>query len=568
MGGAVKFANLKIGARLGLAFGLLVLLFIVNIGISLQSMRSAETRMHNIIDDRYKKVSLSTDIKYNVAEIHQHMRDTLIAGDAAGVKKEVEAINAIRARNKQSLDSFDKIINTTKARELFIKLEEARAKDLQQQTELFDLIAAGNQTDAKALLNGKLAQTEHDYVQMLDEMVTFQSGIMDKEAQACQAEFADARNMLLVVAGVAIVIATAAAWVATRSITAPMNEAVEVARRVAGGDLMASIEVRSGDETGQMMQALKDMNQSLIEIVSQVRTSTETIVTASTEIAAGNMDLSSRTEQQASSLEETASSMEELTSTVKQNSDNARQANRLALTASDVAVKGGAAVSEVVTTMGAINDSSRKIVDIIGVIDGIAFQTNILALNAAVEAARAGEQGRGFAVVAAEVRNLAQRSAAAAKEIKALIGDSVEKVDTGARLVDQAGLTMQEVVNSVKHVSGIIGEITSAGTEQSAGIEQINQAIMQMDNVTQQNAALVEQAAAAAQSMQDQANALSQIVSVFKISEDAIAAARSRTPHPTARRPAAPAKAIPAPKPTLAASRPRLANAGDDWEEF
>ena len=568
MGGAVKFANLKIGARLGLAFGLLVLLFIVNIGISLQSMRSAETRMHNIIDDRYKKVSLSTDIKYNVAEIHQHMRDTLIAGDAAGVKKEVEAINAIRARNKQSLDSFDKIINTTKARELFIKLEEARAKDLQQQTELFDLIAAGNQTDAKALLNGKLAQTEHDYVQMLDEMVTFQSGIMDKEAQACQAEFADARNMLLVVAGVAIVIATAAAWVATRSITAPMNEAVEVARRVAGGDLMASIEVRSGDETGQMMQALKDMNQSLIEIVSQVRTSTETIVTASTEIAAGNMDLSSRTEQQASSLEETASSMEELTSTVKQNSDNARQANRLALTASDVAVKGGAAVSEVVTTMGAINDSSRKIVDIIGVIDGIAFQTNILALNAAVEAARAGEQGRGFAVVAAEVRNLARRSAAAAKEIKALIGDSVEKVDTGARLVDQAGLTMQEVVNSVKHVSGIIGEITSAGTEQSAGIEQINQAIMQMDNVTQQNAALVEQAAAAAQSMQDQANALSQIVSVFKISEDAIAAARSRTPHPTARRPAAPAKAIPAPKPTLAASRPRLANAGDDWEEF
>ena len=562
----MKFANLKIGARLSLAFGLLVLLFIVNIGISLHSMRGAEQRMNNIIDDRYKKVSLSTEIKYNVAQIHQYMRDALIAGDAGGVNKQSEAIGAVRARNKELLDVFDRIINTVKARELFTRLEEARAKDLQLQGELFGLLSDGKAEEAKALLNGKLAQTERDYVQLLTEMAAFQSGIMDKEAQACKAEFAEARNMLLIIAAIAVAIAIAAAWYATRSITAPMNEAVEVARRVAGGDLMARIEVRSSDETGQMMQALKDMNQSLIGIVSQVRSSTETIVTASGEIAMGNMDLSSRTEQQASSLEETASSMEELTSTVKQNSDNAHQANRLASAASDVAAKGGSAVSEVVDTMGAINDASKKIVDIIGVIDGIAFQTNILALNAAVEAARAGEQGRGFAVVAAEVRTLAQRSAIAAREIKSLIGDSVDKVGAGAKLVDQAGATMREVVASVKHVSDIIGEITSAGQEQTAGIEQINQAIMQMDNVTQQNAALVEQAAAAAQSMQEQAAALSQIVAVFKISEDAIAAARTRTQPAAARKPAR--ELAVSPKTPALVRAPQLARADDDWEEF
>jgi len=268
---------------------------------------------------------------------------------------------------------------------------------------------------------------------------------------------------------------------------------------------------------GQLMQALKDMNGSLAKIVGEVRSGTETIATASGQISRGNLDLSSRTEQQASSLEETASAMEELTGTVRQNSDNARQANTLALSASEVAVKGGAVVSQVVDTMGSINESARKIVDIIGVIDGIAFQTNILALNAAVEAARAGEQGRGFAVVATEVRNLAQRSAAAAKEIKTLIGDSVDKVVAGAKLVDQAGATMNEIVESVRHVTEIMSEITSASQEQTAGIEQVNQAISQMDQATQQNAALVEEAAAAAASMQDQAGSLVEVVGLFKL---------------------------------------------------
>jgi methyl-accepting chemotaxis protein len=296
-----------------------------------------------------------------------------------------------------------------------------------------------------------------------------------------------------------------------------MNEAVELAKRVAGGDLTASIAVTSSDETGQLMQALKDMNESLARIVVEVRSGTASMATASEQIASGNQDLSARTEEQASSLEETASSMEELTGTVKQNADNARQANQLAESASEVALRGGAVVSQVVDTMGSINESAKRIVEIIGVIDGIAFQTNILALNAAVEAARAGEQGRGFAVVAAEVRNLAQRSAAAAKEIKTLIGDSVEKVDTGARLVDQAGVTMSEVVASVKRVTDVIGEISAASGEQSSGIDQINQAITQMDDVTQQNAALVEEAAAAAEALREQARRLVQTVSVFKL---------------------------------------------------
>jgi methyl-accepting chemotaxis protein len=295
---------------------------------------------------------------------------------------------------------------------------------------------------------------------------------------------------------------------------------VDVAQRVAAGDLTSSIESTSRDETGMLLGALRDMNDSLRKIVTEVRTGTEGIASASKEIAAGNADLSSRTEEQASSLEETASAMEELASTVRQNADNAKQANQLAAAASQVAVKGGTVVGDVVQTMSSINESSRKIADIISVIDGIAFQTNILALNAAVEAARAGEQGRGFAVVATEVRTLAQRSAAAAKEIKQLISDSVAKVEDGTRLVDQAGATMEEIVASVKQVTEIIGEITSASQEQSSGIEQVNQAVMQMDQVTQQNAALVEEAAAGAESMREQAQQLGDVVAVFTISHD------------------------------------------------
>ncbi len=303
----------------------------------------------------------------------------------------------------------------------------------------------------------------------------------------------------------------------TRSIRNPLRKAVQVAQTVASGDLTSDIQVHSADETGQLLQALKDMNESLARTVNHVRTSSHTIAAASKQVAAGSMDLSIRAEQQASSLEETASSMEELTSTVRQNANNTNQANQLSIKASSIAEKGGEVFSEMVTTMSSINASSQKMADIIGVIDGIAFQTNILALNASVEAARAGEQGRGFAVVASEVRNLAQRSADAAREIKTLIDDSIEKVNAGNQLVETAGSTMEEVVNSIRCVHEIMKEITAANQEQSDGIEQVNQAVSQMDQATQQNAALVEEAAAAAESMQEQSVALTDAVSIFKL---------------------------------------------------
>lgn len=305
-----------------------------------------------------------------------------------------------------------------------------------------------------------------------------------------------------------------------RSITGPLDQAVAIANTVASGDLTSKIDVTSNDETGQLLRALKAMNSGLLGIVSQVRQGTDTIAAASSQIAAANLDLAARTEEEASSLEETASAMEQLTGTVKQNAEHARQANLMAVSASEVALKGGSVVAQVVGTMGSINESAKKIVDIIAVIDGIAFQTNILALNAAVEAARAGEQGKGFAVVAAEVRQLAQRSAAAAREIKDLISHSVDQIDAGARLVDEAGVTMTDIVASVKRVTDIMAEITAATAEQSSGIEQVNCAIAQMDEVTQRNAALVEEEASTTEALQSQAEQLAQTVSVFRLQEN------------------------------------------------
>ncbi|MDV6340164.1 methyl-accepting chemotaxis protein [Nitrosomonas sp. Is24] len=365
-----------------------------------------------------------------------------------------------------------------------------------------------------------------------------------------------------------------------RSITQPMQEAISIANAIATGDLTKRIEATSTNETGRLLQALKAMNENLVDLVGKVRSGTDQIATASGEIASGNSDLSQRTEEQASSLEETASSMEELTSTVKQNADNARQANQLAAGASEVAMKGGSVVGQVVQTMSSINESSKKIVDIISVIDGIAFQTNILALNAAVEAARAGEQGRGFAVVATEVRTLAQRSAAAAKEIKELISDSVAKVEDGTRLVDEAGATMDEIVTAVKRVTDIMSEISAASQEQSSGIEQVNQAVTQMDEATQQNAALVEEASAAAESMQEQAHALTQAINTFKLSEGysgtpAVIKRNNRSASIAKLPNRGPARKKPAVKAVTnteaVTAQPRKVAAGggaEDWEEF
>jgi methyl-accepting chemotaxis protein len=426
-------------------------------------------------------------------------------------------------------------------------------------------IRANDMQHATGLMHGEMARLLANLIPEMNTLVKMNIEVSKNDFEQSQATYRFVRDSFIGGILFGLLMALAIGIWLVRSITRPLEAAVKIADGVAAGDLTQRIEVASNDETGRLMHALKGMNQSLVKIVGEVRIGTDTIATASSEIAAGNLDLSSRTEQQASSLEETASSMEELTSTVKQNADNARQANQLAITASKVAEKGGTVVGQVVETMSSINTSSKKIVDIISVIDGIAFQTNILALNAAVEAARAGEQGRGFAVVASEVRNLAQRSAAAAKEIKTLIDDSVGKVDVGSKLVGEAGSTMSELVDSVKRVTDIMAEIMAASQEQSSGIEQVNQAIAQMDQVTQQNASLVEEAAAAAESMQDQARNLAQVVGAFKLDgmqAVAIAPAARATAVPRAKTAArAPAK----PAPRLAA---KAEARSDEWEEF
>ncbi|MGK5047778.1 methyl-accepting chemotaxis protein [Janthinobacterium sp. GB4P2] len=438
-------------------------------------------------------------------------------------------------------------------------------RDEPRQKELF--VAFYRQYLDSRSLFGKAEATLNEIIKLNNSVAD--AGVKDGSAAVLRSE-----SLMLILGLLSSALGIGCAAYITRAITQPINLAVKVAQTVASGDLTSQIEVHTTEETGQLLQALKDMNSSLVNIVGQVRSGTQTIATASSEIASGNLDLSSRTEEQASSLEETASSMEELTSTVRQNADNAQQANQLALSASGVAVKGGAVVGKVVETMDAINDSSRKIVDIISVIDGIAFQTNILALNAAVEAARAGEQGRGFAVVATEVRNLAQRSAAAAKEIKTLIGDSVVAVDSGSKLVAEAGNTMAEIVASVQRVTDIMAEISLATQEQSSGIDQINQAIGQMDQVTQQNAALVEEAAAAAESLQEQSGQLAEVVSVFKLDGAQAPAAQAKAAAPRAVV-ASNALKRPAPRPT--AGRPALravpsqrqsAPRDDEWEVF
>ena len=462
-----------------------------------------------------------------------------------------------------------------KAKEVLAKymLEEAQYEKVLWQA--MKMASEENLNDMSPALQQALKQTRQ-HADSLDELLSELSDIKEKMAKDAAQNASDLYNsslqiMLGLVIG-SVLLSITLGLLITRSLTRQLGGepayAVGIVGRIAGGDLSVDIHTVDGDKSS-MLFAMRAMRDNLADLVGRVRQGTDTIATASGEIASGNQDLSSRTEQQASSLEETASSMEELTSTVRQNADNARQANQLAVTASDVAAKGGAVVAQVVETMGAINASSRKIVDIIGVIDGIAFQTNILALNAAVEAARAGEQGRGFAVVATEVRSLAQRSAAAAKEIKGLISDSVEKVDIGSKLVNEAGDTMQEVVGSIRRVTDIMAEITAASQEQSTGIEQVNQAIEQMDQVTQQNAALVEEAAAAAESLQDQAAALARVVGTFKLgNEGQSQAPRSVAP---ARATAAPAKAQRhLQTASIARARPVKASAvaGEEWEEF
>jgi methyl-accepting chemotaxis protein len=437
-----------------------------------------------------------------------------------------------------------------------------------------DSIDIGTIDASMGAMNMQAADGQFQFVvKHLDELVQAEKKLAQQSYEAAASSARAAMFLMIAVLVVAALASIAAALLMSRAIVRPLHVGIRTAQRIAGGDLGVDVQVRGSDETADLLRALADMTVNLRELVGEVASGARMVADTSAQIAQGNQDLSQRTEEQASTLEETASSMEELTSTVSLNAQNARQASQLAVGASDIARKGGDVVGQVVSTMTGISESSRKISDIIGVIDGIAFQTNILALNAAVEAARAGEQGRGFAVVAAEVRNLAQRSAAAAKEIKGLIGESVDKVDTGAKLVDAAGKTMHEIVSSVKKVSDLIAEIAAASEEQDAGIQQVNTAVTQMDQVVQQNASLVEEATAATESMKSQASALLHMVARFDLGGGrAAAAVQAARPEPTP--PAAPVprpiEVRPAPKQlgTAFAPAPAAATHGGDWKEF
>ncbi|MFZ6870932.1 methyl-accepting chemotaxis protein [Undibacterium sp. Di27W] len=520
----MNIVNLKIGQRLYLGFSVIICLLLVVVAIGISRLTLLNSEIDLTVNDRYKKIYLLNQAINNVNLQARNLRNILLMSDFADIKKEMDSIQKSSAEISLEIDKLSTSIHNPKAKELLKLMLEQRALYIPSRDKMVQLVASGNKEAAHDLLFKEVRPRQLAYQDAMEALIKFQEELMAESAKETKTT-AESANQLMIIVGIfATLVSAFIAWAITRRIITPINTAVKIAKTVASGDLTSTIDITGKDEMGSLFRALSHMNNNLIDIVAQVRNGTDTIATASVQIASGNQDLSARTEQQAGALEETASSMEELTSTVKQNSDNARAANQLAQNASDIALKGGNAVSRVVDTMSSIAESSKKIVDIISVIDGIAFQTNILALNAAVEAARAGEQGRGFAVVATEVRNLAQRSATAAKEIKLLIDTSATKVDLGSKLVDEAGLTMDEVVDSVKRVTDIMSQISSASLEQTAGIEQINQAIVEMDNATQQNSALVEQVAAAAESMQDQAKKQAAVVSIFKTGASALQA--------------------------------------------
>jgi methyl-accepting chemotaxis protein len=573
-------SQMRIGTRLAIGFAVVLLLAIVATSVALVNARANAQATRAMMEQPLAKERLVSD--WYVLLYSAVARTEVIARSKDDALPTVfaDVITASSKRGAELMAQVKELVASDEERALFDSVATLRNVYQKAKTDVGNIRKTGDDAAVDALFKGTFVPAAKAYQGKVSELLAHQRKAIDDTAHAIDAANDRANMLLMILAALMVSIGSVAAWIISRSITVPLRSAVDIASTVANGDLTTQFHAQHNkDEIGDLMTALRGMNESLRTVVSQVQVGTNTIASASNEIAAGNMDLSQRTEEQASSLEETASSMEELTSTVRQNAENAKQANQLAQAASQVAEKGGSIVGQVVNTMGSINDSSRKIFDIISVIDGIAFQTNILALNAAVEAARAGEQGRGFAVVASEVRNLAQRSAGAAKEIKELIGNSVEQVDIGSKLVQQAGSTMDDVVASVRRVTDIMGEITSASSEQSIGIDQVNTAITQMDQVTQQNAALVEQAAAAAASMQEQATRLADVASSFKLgnedSQRVLAAPKPQARLATAAaRPAAAARAPakrPAPRLSSASSTaPKPATVGGDkeWEEF
>jgi methyl-accepting chemotaxis protein len=524
--------NLKIGTRMFLGFAVVLGLSILSAVVGIIELNAVANAAQEMLNEPIRKERLASDWSKNTNLSVTRTSAIIKSSDPALVQFFARSTEETNRSTADYLKQLEPLLTSAAEKEAYARAANVRAAYQSSRNEALRLKAEGRVEESSAVLEKTYLPAAEVYQGAIKELLKLQRTRLDGLKVRIDNLRDSSRNLVMLLAALSVVLSAICAWWLTLSIVRPVKDAVDVAQRVAAGDLSADPRVRSRDEIGQLQAALKHMNGQLLRIVRDIRGGSDAIATASSQIAAGNQDLSARTEQQAGSLEETASSMEELTSTVTQNADNARQATVLAQTASSVAGRGGEVVAEVVRTMVSIDASSKKIADIIGTIDGIAFQTNILALNAAVEAARAGEQGRGFAVVAGEVRNLAHRSAAAAKEVKDLIGDSVAKVESGTKLVNQAGVTMDEIVGSVQRVTDIIGEIASATDEQRAGIGQINQAIAQMDQVTQQNASLVEEAAAASEAMQQQAQELARVVGVFRIE------GAERTPAGTRREPA------------------------------
>jgi len=489
----VNLSDMKISARLILGFAIMGFLIMALGAVALWRSSAIQDDFRTVTDQRIPRVAMLNEVKGQLNQIAIGMRNIALVDDAAEQKRQQGAVLAARQKIGELLARLKADISTARGEELLGAIEAQRARYIEAQNRYMALVSEGNVAGARAYLLTEVRPVLDTYFGAVDALIAFQSDLLDEAVKKAQADVLAIQN---------------AVWLSV------------VLGLVAAGDLGVQMQAQGRNETAQLLHALQQMLQGLRAVVSQVRSGSEGVASASSQIAQANNDLSARTEQQASALQQTAASMEQLNSTVRQNADNARQANQLALSATTVAERGGSVVGQVVHTMKGINESSQRIADIIQVIDGIAFQTNILALNAAVEAARAGEQGRGFAVVASEVRALAGRSATAAKEIKQLIGTSVERVEAGTALVDQAGATMQEVVAAVRRVTDLMGEISAASTEQSQGVSQVGEAVVQMDQVTQQNAALVEEMAAAATSLKGRALELVQSVEVFRLGQE------------------------------------------------